>query len=529
MKIFIKSLILILGVWTIGHATDVEEVTTDSYTSPTLSNLGGTTDIVNLSGTDTTDHLVENFIIKSLPERSSGRLVMGDAITPVTLNQHLTIQEVYGLCFHPLSTFVGDAVFTYVAVDNFGVEGTLGTITIPVVGGTVTNAPLTDDKENVEILNSLGAFEILDLSGTDAEGDGVNRFIIKNLPASQSGILYMADGTTPVRENQILTDEEADGLKFYPREDFVGDALFTYRAVDDNDLEGNEAIVTIPVIGSTVVNTPPITDNKENAEISNLSGAVTLLPLSGTDGDGNAVKHFIIETLPDTNAGILYLADGTTAVIEGQTLTLEEARGLMFDPEEEFVGDNTFDYVAVDDNGIEGNIGVVTLSIVPIATGPIVNASIPVTDTKRNGRPMVHTRGATDIVNLSGKDSEGNPVTSFIITALPFPSQGVLYMADGTTPVTVNQLLTLVEANGLKFDPTAGFVGDATFQYVAVDKGGIRGNVAVVSIPVIAETACTCKSFNEDIPVFSNLGMILMVLFSVGLGLLLSKREAPEL
>ena len=517
-----KSLILIFGVWTMGHATGLDEVITDSYTSPTLSNLGGTTDIVNLSGTDTTNHLVENFIIKSLPDVDSGRLVMGDGITPVALYQHLTIEEVYGLCFHPLSTFVGDAVFTYVAVDNVGVEGTLGTITIPVIGGTVSDVPRTDDKENSEILNSSGALEILDLSGTDAEGDGVNRFIIKNLPASQSGILYMADGSTPVVKNQILTDEEADGLKFHPREGFVGEALFTYRAIDDNELEGNEAIVTIPIIGTEVV-TAPITDHKKNAEISNLSAAVTLLPLTGRDRNGDAVNSFIIKTLPNVNGGVLYLADGTTAVVIGETLTSEEARALIFNPKENFVGDITFDYVAVDDNGIEGNIGIVTLPIVSIAHDLVV-----VTDTKRNGRPMVHTRGATDIINLSGRDKDGVAVTSFIVTALPFTRQGVLYLADGT-PVRVGQTLTLEEANGLKFDPTAGFVGDATFQYVAVDKAGNRGNVAVVSIPVIAEKACNCKAFKEDVPVFSNLGMILMLIFSVGLGLLLIKREATEL
>jgi hypothetical protein len=521
MKMFMKSLIWILGAWSLLHATDVGVVETDSYTSPTLFNEGGTTDIVNLSGTGRSDNYLENFIIKSLPDENTGRLVMGDGVTEVVVNQHLTIEEVYGLCFHPLSTFVGDASFTYVAVDN-GVEGNIGTITIPVVA--VETAPTTDDKENSDMPNSFGAVNILDLSGRDANGDAVNGFVIKSLPEVEEGTLYMADGTTLVTVGQELTVEDANGLQFDPEESFVGDAIFTYVAVDDEGREGNVATVILPIVAHVNVNTP-LSDNKENTEMSNSLGAVNILSLSGTDADGNAVNGFIIKTLPNANAGVLYLEDGTTPVTVNQTLTLEEADGLKFDPKEDFVGDTSFNYVAVDDNGIEGNVATVTLSIVP----SLANASIPITDNKRNSRPMVHTRGATDIVDLSGKDSEGNAVTSFIITALPFASQGILYMADGTTPVTVNQTLTLIEANGLKFDPTAGFVGDATFQYVAVDDNGIQGNIAVVRIPVIAEKSCTCKPYTEDVPVFSNVGMFLMVLFSVGLGLLFIRREVTEL
>jgi len=515
-----KSLVLILGTLTMSYA--MNEVVTDSYTSSTLSNLGGSTDIVNLSGTDKNDELVENFIIKSLPNSSSGRLVMGDSVTPVSVNQHLTIEEVYGLCFHPLSTFIGDATFTYVAVDNAGNEGNIGTITIPVRGGNVGKLPKTDDKENPAMLNSLGAVNILDLSGRDSDGDAVNHFIIKFLPAKESGVLYMADGITAVGAGQILTDEEADGLKFNPKEGFVGESLFTYVAVDDNNREGNKAIVTIPIINRVVVDAPT-TDNKKNPEMSNLLGAVNILDLSGKDANGDAINDFVIKTLPNPDAGVLYLTDGTTAVNLGQALTLEETSGLKFDPKADFVGETTFEYIAVDENGLEGNIATVTLSIVSST-----NRNAPTTDGKINPE-MVHTLGPVNILNLSGTDSEGNAVTTFIITALPFESQGILYMADGTTPVKVNQRLTLEEANGLKFDPKAGFVGDATFHYVAVDNNDVKGNTAVVRIPVIAEKSCTCKPYKEDVPILSNFGMLVMVLFSISLGVLFLRKEESSL
>jgi len=513
-----KNLILILGTLTMLHSVNLDNVVTDSYTSSTLSNLGGTTDIVNLSGTDKDDNVVENFIIKSLPDSSSGRLVMGDAVTPLTLNQHLTIEEVYGVCFHPLSSFVGDAKFTYVAVGKGGEEGNLGTITIPVRAGNVNNLPKTDDKENSEMLNSLDAVNILDLSGRDVDGDAVNHFIIKFLPAVESGVLYMEDGTTPVGAGQLLTDEEADGLKFNPRAGFEGEALFTYVAVDDNNKEGNKAIVTIPIVSKEVVRSP-ITDNKKNPEMSNLLGAVNILNLSGKDANGDAINNFIIKTLPNSDAGVLYFADGTTVVKVNQTLTLEDTDGLKFDPKKNFVGDTIFTYVAVDDNGLEGNLGTVTLSIISV-----VNPNRPTTDGKINPE-MVHTLGAVNILNLSGKDSDGNAITSFMITALPFERQGVLYMADGVTPVEINKILTIEETNGLRFDPKAGFVGDATFQYISIDNNGLKGNVAVVRIPVIAEPSCTCESYTDDVSILSNSGILLMVLFSIGLGLFFLRKE----
>lgn len=113
---------------------------------------------------------------------------------------------------------------------------------------TVITPPITDDKLNPSIKNSLGAVNILDLSGKDSEGMAVNNFTIKTLPDVTQGILYMEDGVTGVGVEENLTKEESDGLRFDPNENFVGDSTFTYVAVDDYGLIGNEATVTIPVI-----------------------------------------------------------------------------------------------------------------------------------------------------------------------------------------------------------------------------------------------------------------------------------------
>ena len=291
----------------------------------------------------------------------------------------------------------------------------------------------------------------------------------------------MADGTTRVTVNQTLTKDEADGLKFDPKAGFIGDAIFTYLAIDTNGKKSNPATVTIPVAneaGGVVVK--PITDNRLNPKILNTLGATNITNLSGTDKDGNAVVKFIIKELLNVNQGILYMADGTTAVTLNQELTLAEADGLKFDPKAGFVGNATFRYAAIDNAGVEGNVATVTI---PVGNNITENDKKPTADDKTNGR-IDNTMGAVNIVNLTGTDKDGNAITKFIITKLPNINEGVLYMADGTTLVTLNQELTLEEANGLKFDPKAGFVGDAIFRYAAIDNNGVRGDEATVTIPV---------------------------------------------
>jgi len=471
---------------------------------PIANNLGAV-DIVDLSGTDANGTAIKRFVITSLPSADQGVLYMADGKTPVTLNQELTLEEANGLRFDPKEGFVGDATFNYVGLDADGVRGSEATVTLPIIGGNNKIVPTTDNKTNPELLNSMGATNITNLSGTDAEGNAVERFIITSLPSADQGVLYMADGKTPVTLNQELTLEEANGLKFDPKEGFVGDATFNYASIDSKGLRGKEATVTIPVVTEHAGVIKPVSDNRSNPPILNTMGAVNITDLSGTDANGTAIERFVITSLPSADQGVLYMEDGKTPVTLNQELTLEEANGLRFDPKEGFVGDATFNYVGLDSDGVRGSEATVTL---PIIGGN--NKIVPTTDNKTNPE-LLNSMGATNITNLSGTDAEGNAVERFIITSLPSADQGVLYMADGKTPVTLNQELTLEEANGLKFDPKEGFVGDATFNYASIDSKGLRGKEATVTIPVVTEHAGVIKPVSDNRsnpPILNTMGAV---------------------
>jgi len=462
----------------------------DDLINPDILNTLGAVNIIDLSGKDENGKAVNQFIITSLPNVNEGVLYMADGTTAVNMNQTLTLDEARGLKFDPNSNFVGEAIFTYVSLNNSGVKINETGVIIPIVASVGGNLPTSDDKNNPKMLNNLGAVNILDLSGKDENGDPIEQFIITSLPSANQGILYMADGTTAVHLNQAITFDEATGLKFDPNSNFVGDVTFTYVSLNNSGVRGNEATVTIPLVAPVVGNVPTA-DNKKNPQMSNRLGAVNILDLSGKDENGDAVNQFIITSLPSANQGVLYMADGTTPVQLNQTLTLVEANGLKFNPDAGFVGDVTFTYVALDDNGIKSANATVTIPLINSAGG-----NAPTADDKLNPK-MLNILSAVNILDLSGKDENGDAVDKFIITSLPSANQGVLYMIDGTTPVRLNQTLTLTEANGLKFDPNIDFVGDVKFTYMAVDSNGIKSSNATVTIPVEASHTTDVVSHND--------------------------------
>ena len=269
MKIYKRSLLIsILFASTLLFATGTSNIVSEDKVSEEMVNSEEAKDIVDLVATSTSGLSVCHFRIKSLPSAESGGLYMADGVTLVEVNQNLTESEANGLMFDPKDGFVGNATFTYVGIDLNGDEGSIGTVTLPVIasgsngnnnggngngngngnGGVISVT--TDDKTNPEMLNTLPAVDILDLSGTDLNGAIIDNFIIKSLPDTASGVLYMADGTTAVEVDQNLTKDESDGLKFDPKEDFIGDAVFTYQSVDVNGGLGNVATVTIPVVST---------------------------------------------------------------------------------------------------------------------------------------------------------------------------------------------------------------------------------------------------------------------------------------
>ncbi len=131
--------------------------------------------------------------------------------------------------------------------------------------------PETDDKLNSELLNTLPAVNILNLSGVDSDGVEIKRFMINTLPDTNAGTLYLQDAETEILAGQYLSIEESDGIRFDPRDNFEGNTSFTYSSVNSNDvIDSSPATVTLPIV-APVVNGVNCEDNETVVHDKNCS------------------------------------------------------------------------------------------------------------------------------------------------------------------------------------------------------------------------------------------------------------------
>ena len=69
-----------------------------------------------------------------------------------------------------------------------------------------------------------------------------------------------------------------------------------------------------------------------------------------------------------------------------------------------------------------------------------------------------------------GRASEAGQTITYTIQSIPEGSEGSIQLSDGT-PVTEGQALSLVEFQGLKFNPALNFNGDTAFSFTVSDSG----------------------------------------------------------
>jgi len=96
---------------------------------------------------------------------------------------------------------------------------------------------------------------------------------------------------------------------------------------------------------------------------------------------------------------------------------------------------------------------------------------------------MSNAAPASSIPAMSATVTAGPAVGSFTVQTLPNAGAGILYL--NSAPVIPGQVVTMADAGQLQFDPTAGYIGTATFTYTATDVSGAgSNNTATYSIPV---------------------------------------------
>jgi uncharacterized repeat protein (TIGR01451 family) len=98
---------------------------------------------------------------------------------------------------------------------------------------------------------------------------------------------------------------------------------------------------------------------------------------------------------------------------------------------------------------------------------------------------------------LNATDADGT-VTRYALVSLPDPTQGILYLSNGTRASIGD-----VPAAGLYFAPTVGYVGNATFTFQAIDNRLAVSNTALYTIPVAQDLNSTYTTYNSGKSVYS--------------------------
>ncbi len=510
----------------------------------TLANSAAATTISGLSATDA-DGTIASFTILTLPPTTQGVVSIPCPITltgatctggyqdltATILSNYpsgipLTTAQAAVMKFDPAAGFTGVASFTYTATDNDGFMSNTSAFNIPV-SGTGNIQPIAKNIASSPLSNTAAATAISALVGNDPDGT-IASYTITSVPAAAQGTLSIPCPATPsgatctggfadltpavlsANSNAIvLTPTQAAGLRFDPTSGYVGSVNFTYTTTDNTSAVSYAANYTIPVTG-----VDPIAKSVTTTGLAQTASATAIPALVATDVDGT-IANYYITNLPPASQGVLSIPcpatltgatctggfqDLTAAVLAnyplGIPLTTTQAAGMRFDPAAGYTGNVVFNYYAQDNSGAASNLASYTIPVSGL--NPQAN---DVVSTK-----LLNGNSAVAISPLNSVDGDGT-INSFIITSIPPTTQGVLSIPCPATPsgatctggfadltaavLTANPggiSLTPAQAAALRFDPAAGFIGNASFNYGAYDNSNNLSNIATFSIPVGSST-----------------------------------------
>ena len=338
--------------------------------------------VVPLSGSDQ-DSTIDFVTVTTLP--TDGVLLKPDG-TPVVAGQPIPVDPV---SHQALLTFVPDANFSGTVTFAFSVTDTGGLTSAPATQ-QIDVTPVNDPP--VAVVTPASGDEdtpiSVSLTGTDLDGT-LQHVTVTTLPPVTQGVLYLADGTTPVTANTPLSPSDAASLIFKPAADFNGTVNIPFTVTDNNNATSAPASTPITV---NPVNDPPVAivtpaSGDEDTPIS--------VSLTGTDLDGT-IQYLTVTTLPPVTQGVLYLADGTTPVVAGTPLSPAAAAGLIFQPAPDFNGPVNIPFTVTDNSNATSALAVTPITVNPLSDPTTITGDTSGSGTEDAATPITGTLGATD-------------------------------------------------------------------------------------------------------------------------------------
>jgi large repetitive protein len=325
--------------------------------------------------------------------------------------------------YKPSQDYHGSDSFTYQVKDASDALSNVATVTLvinPVNDAPVANPDLATTNEEVAVSIPVLANDI----DVDNTLDG-SSLILVNAPSHGTAVIEPATGT----------------IQYTPETDYNGNDSFSYQLEDQDGAMSAAAVVTITVapVNDAPVANPDVATTPEDIPVS-----ISVLS-NDTDVDNTWTEAIlIISANPSHGAAVVEPATGK----------------ILFTPEQNYYGNDSFTYQIKDAQGALSNITSVSIEITPVNDAPVAND-----DAATTAEEMPF---AVDVL-ANDTDIDNNMNTAnLIIVGNP---------AKGTA---------VVEANGtISYSPEKDFTGEDSFTYQVEDEAGAKSNVATVTITVI--------------------------------------------
>ena len=438
----------------------------NATTGLSQSNPGGNIKITvpTLTGYDAEDGIyngisVTNKIkIASLPV--SGVLYYSNV--PVVLNEVILNYDPSKLAVDP-NNGITSVTFNFIEIDADGMESAPALVKMPFTN----SLPTTADKLNASIKsNQVTPVDLSDFTGVDVDGT-ITGYIIQALPTK--GTLYLGDGTTAVILNQILTQAEANALKFRPVGNSNATVTFKFAAIDNEGAEDQSpATFTIPLS-----NTPPVAVADAVTTLEDNSVTLVAIQNNDTDSDGTIITSTI--DLDPVTAG-----QQITFTDNKGTWKLTPATGnVLFTPVLNYNGSASINYTISDNDGATSNPATLTVTITPVNDDPVAKPDVK-TFLENSGLNFVP---ASDGLLSNDYDVDGDYIYVFKYTVADMPGEQII----GDDVIIPNVGTINIGITGkFAFTPLSGFVGQVPLiTYYIVDPIGSFPASSTLTITVI--------------------------------------------
>ncbi|MBQ4875794.1 tandem-95 repeat protein [Pseudoalteromonas luteoviolacea] len=335
-------------------------------------------------------------------------------------------QQTGSLVYTPNADAIGSDAFSYTIADSDGLISEPAIVTVNI--GAVNDRPVVDNDTLVMTEDEVATLNIL-ANDSDVEDQGFNAAnVMLEDKGAGAGVYDMADVA-------VLADGT---LEITPKQDANGRFSFTYTLVDSEQLSSESATVTVDI---TPVNDAPVALDNMAELFEEGSHEVNVL---GNDSDVDENDNLDLSSVSVVKQPL-----------NGQ-VRVTDTGAIVYVPNTNFNGDDTFTYTVRDAAGALSNEATVTMTVKPLNDAPVAQS-----------QSVSLAEDGSLLITLAATDIDGDELSYQIVSS------------------TASGSLTQLSVNTWTYAPNANFNGQDSLQFIAFD-GQVESAPAQVTITVDA-------------------------------------------